>query len=379
MLLLILKILKSFAVIFVKIMYRKLVYKISNIGPNMSDQSDLFRADWPSLPEHLWLTIFSKCNALDLLVIKDVCLQWRRIANDFSLTSNLRIENAQGKIKSDSLKKLLSFACDNLTTLSINGLPPPPREHLTFIIGSPPKDPFWLYINNEVMTTLSVKCKRLRRLALSHINADLTYRSFPSELTHLWLTNYHSDCQKLFNSKTLDSSKFDSIVYLNLSHIEEFESPMCRSLNKFESLRFVYMEGLYRINDAGIAELNAQLISNLVVIDLEGTDISDQSFNYILNNGHCLRELYLGKTNIFGDFDLRESMAKNLKVLCLINTKVSSDILNGFLTNISSLVSLNCDLRLSKFINSSIILTKETKNFIETCHHYITDKRFDTS
>lgn len=343
------------------------------------DRSDTFAADWPSLPEHLWLTIFSKCSALDLLIIKDVCLQWRRIATDFSLTSSLKIESTQEAIKCGSLKNLLSFTCDNLITLSINGLPPPPREHLTFIIGSPPKNPFWLYINNEVMSVLRDDCKQLRRLALSYINGDLTYQSLPSELSHLWLTYYHSDCQKLFNPQSLDSSKFNSIVYLNLSHIEEFESQICRSLNQFISLKYIYLEGLYRINDGGIAEMNSSLISKLVSIDLEGTDISDDSFNYILKNGDSLQELYLGKTNIFGDLKLRESVATNLKFLCLIDTKVNSVNVNVILQNFPTLVSLNCDLRLSKFIESSVVFTQKTRNFNETCHHYITDKRFFTS
>jgi hypothetical protein len=148
-------------------------------------------------------------------------------------------------------------------------------------------------------------------------------------------------------------------------------------MNELKSLKYVYMEGLCRVNDGGLSHLNNSLISQLVIIDLEGTDVKDESLQRLLYNGNVLRELYLGRTQITGKIDFNKSVSTQLKVLCLLNTLIDIQSMRSFLRMHSSLTCVNCDENIRQAIDSSILITElngSDSNINKTCHHYVSHK-----
>ncbi|XP_054163899.1 F-box/LRR-repeat protein 12-like [Oppia nitens] len=314
-------------------------------------------ANWSSLPETLWLSIFSRCHSIDLLVIKDVCHQWRRIAGDLFLTSCLDLRSKAVDVV--KLKELLDFVTDNLVVLKINNILTTKKcmdfnelidSFADLSIGR--SDTLMI----EVMDTLRQKCSQLRRLSLEGITNYVPYDSLPNGLTHLSLIYCRSDCLIIFDSNVDHLlTKFASIVYLNISHFNVFDSQMCHSINSFVSLKYLYMESLFRINDGGLSNITPKLISQMVVIDLEGTDVTDESLQYILNNGQSLEDLYLGQTLIKANIDFRKSEAKHLKKLCLLKTNVSTKSVLNILRYHSTLCSVRCDETIKMTIDSPIM------------------------
>lgn len=319
--------------------------------------------DWLLLPESLWLTIFSKCDSTDLLNIKDVCHQWKRIAKDISLTSHLDLTSKP--ISINLLLKMISFAENNIKSIRIRGH----WNRNSLIdpnIGLNAKT-----INTKVMKKLMNKCKQLKSLYLIDINDMISCQHLPQNLIHLSVNYCEINSYHFFYPLDQKSDRFETIKCLDISYFELFDSLMCRLLNEFKSLKCLFMEGLMRVNDGGITHLTTCLVSQLVVIDLEGSDVKDESFQYIINNANKLQELYLGRTLTTAKIDFNKSVSKSLKFLCLLNTLIDCESVVNIMKTHSSLISLNCNQNIREIINSPILTTKvNNNNPNNNCLHY---------
>ncbi len=326
-------------------------------------QSIQSSANWSELPESLWLKIFSYCDSIDLLRIKDVCLQWSRISKDISLTSRLDLRS--NIISKKLLLKMIKFCQNNLTSLRVKGY-----WNRSPIVWIDSKD--YDIVNEKILRTLKRRSKRLKYLFIENICGLNSNRYLSKHLIHLTVNCCETSVN--FFSNPL---KTPNLECLDISHCQTFESQMCLFLNELKSLKSIYMEGLGRVNDGGISHLNNCLISQLVIIDLEGTDVKDESLQRLLYNGNSLRELYLGRTQITAKIDFNKSVSTQLKVLCLLNTFIDIQSMTSFLRIHSTLTCVNCDENIRQAIDSSILITKpigSDSNVDKTCHHYVSHR-----
>ncbi|KAK8766987.1 hypothetical protein V5799_006232 [Amblyomma americanum] len=117
-------------------------------------------------------------------------------------------------------------------------------------------------------------------------------------------------------------------------------------LEHWPSLGALSLEGCHRVNDGGLSNI-LPLISHLVALDIEGTDISDHGVEMILLHGTNLRYLFLGHTACTGESFVkvsrrfrRDSRKLRLSHICLRRTLVKDEALYRLLEMVPCLMWL---------------------------------------
>lgn len=286
---------------------------------------EIFQVPENLLPDSILLEIFSYLSFFELSQASQVCKTWRRIAHDDSLRKIIDVREKSLSIK--QVWNLLRYQCSPiLRDLRLKG-------YLFLSKGKPN----WrkATVSQAVLNKLQKRCPDIKTLCLeevflgAHVNGNgLNVCNFPKSLTCLSFQKCFLHCDKLFGKNSAEYLPL--LEHLDLSYCTLVCSHDMLYFSEFKHLKRLYIKGCYRINDGGLEHINS-ILCNLQVLDVEETDISDNSIISLLNNGTNLKELYIGHNMITNMPFITVTKTSPIEILCLQNTSVSRDVLNRFI------------------------------------------------
>ena len=207
------------------------------------------------------------------------------------------------------------------------------------------------------------RCPRLKTLVLMCCSLKyVSLEDMPESLCHLSLRGSELNPYNFFRSSP--EQYVPHLTCLDLGGVITFlTSEDLHIFNGLKNLRCFYLEHCFRINDGGIESM-MDLISHLEVLDIEGTDISNEGAQIILNNGTMLKELYIGFTSIndlvFDNMDL--NLFLKLDHLCLKFTNIR-------LATIKKLQKEN-GLKIEFPLENNQFFVRIENTYLHKCNHY---------
>lgn len=172
----------------------------------------------------------------------------------------------------------------------------------------------------------------------------MSVSDLPPLLTHLSLRSCFFHPAEFFRAE-FGRPALHSLQLLDLADCNLVSSVELGRLEQWPSLRALSLEGCHRVNDGGLSNI-LPLISNLVALDIEGTDISDRGVEMILLHGLNLRFLFLGHTSCTGEVfmsvsrQLKGRRKLGLSHICLRRTLVKDEPLYWLLEMVPHLMWL---------------------------------------
>lgn len=215
--------------------------------------------------------------------------------------------------------------------------------------------------------SLCDRCPQLKKLVL--MCCTMKYASLedmPASLRYLSLRKSELNPYHFF--KGCPQQYTPNLTCLDLGCVVTFlTSEDLHLFNRLKSLRCLYLEHCFRINDGGIESM-IDLIRHLEVLDVEGTDISNEGAQIIIRNGVMLKKLYLGFAPI-NDFvfdGVYMNMFLKLQNLCIRFTNISIDTIKKLIKNKGITIGYSLDS------DRNYISAEGTyaHNF-HSCNHYL--------
>lgn len=265
------------------------------------------------------------------------------------------------------------------------------RDLLKLRVRGNKKDGNWeedrAVITSKIFKRIHNKCPKLYHLELeSIVSFALTIQKLPKNLRHLGFRQCQFSFFYLFMRKNCkkgkNNSRLDEIRCLDLSYSINFDSQCCILCNKFPQLRYLYLEGLFRVNNGGIFWLDSSLLQSLYVLSIEGTEVTSEIFIYVVKSCGSLVEFYFGNTYIDSNIvQLKKEkvVAKNLARICIYNLDLNTNSLNFLNEILPALTELQLNSQLHSQVKSDDALScslqmkmnvKEIKEPTKTCLHF---------
>ncbi|GFQ96388.1 hypothetical protein TNCT_726431 [Trichonephila clavata] len=334
----------------------------------LSEQEILWTVHIDYVPDSVLLDIFDRLSFKELCLCSRVCQRWYILAKDFSLRKRIVIK-----------KPLQSYQFSSLV-----------HHHFTHVLKE-----FKLLITCGEYSLLSIEKDALWRLALQSNNIKklvlmscslliVSLKDFPSSLEHLSIRGSEIYPYVFFGQNP--SLYVPHLVCLDIGGVSNFlTSQDLHVFSKLKFLRALYMDGCFRVNNGGIESI-IDILPQLEVLDVEGTDISDDGVITIFNFCSNIRNLYIGNTSVNdAAFSLVEAQAlPHLRTLCVMNTNISSTVLHSFLLQNLSTHELivranfkgphNCKCFYSEKTPVCFELDNESPFPPENCQHYLTNE-----
>lgn len=337
------------------------------------------------LPESLLLEIFARLKFKDLCSCASVCRQWRRVAHDRVLRRTIDV--LAHPLSSQHAWHLIRAHADaNLMELRMSGgvymYFSSRRAQYTYT----PK--FFKYLA-KCCPSLKVLHFTDAFLARNMTTTKMSISDLPPFLTHLSLRGCFFHPAEFFRT-LFGRPALLSLRFLDLADCNLVSSVELGRLEQWPSLRALCLQGCHRVNDGGLSNI-LPIISNLVVLDVEGTDISDRGVHMILLHGLNLKYLFLGHTSFDGEvFALVSSQLEGLRKLglthmCLRRTLVQEEHLYRLLEMVPNLMwlavtsrfmSADVRARIEQAVPASCQLVQFLPFYISEntfCRHFLSD------
>lgn len=245
------------------------------------------------LPDSLLLQVFKHLMFRDVCICARVCRRWRRVARDRTL---LRAINALSTplAARNAWKLVQGYGGRNLVELRISG-----RVHLFSsrhkgYLFSPK---FFRHLGHRC-PSLEVLYVTDAFLALNSTTTTATFADLPATLVKLSLRGCFFHPAEFFNTDPRKPA-LPRLEALDLGHCGLVSSVELQRLERLPKLRALCLEACYRVNDGGISNVPGML-SNLLALDIEGTEITDRGLYMVLVYGIHLRCLFAGHTEVTG-------------------------------------------------------------------------------
>lgn len=179
-------------------------------------------------------------------------------------------------------------------------------------------------IDSLNLSDIARQCDNLKTLVLKFCSLNaVALKDFPRTLNHLSIRDCTVDSVPFFGLNP--SNYLPHLVCLDLGSVkDDLTSLELHRLNSLKTLKALYMEGCKRINSGGIESIH-QLLQQLEILDVEGTDISDEGATFIMYNSPKMKKLYLGHTEIDDRFlqDASLNLMPDLNYLCILGSKIT--------------------------------------------------------
>ncbi|XP_075543006.1 F-box/LRR-repeat protein 12-like isoform X1 [Dermacentor variabilis] len=292
------------------------------------------------LPESLLLEVFLHLKFKDLCFCASVCRRWRRVARDRVLRRMIDVL-AHPLSALQAWHLIRAHADANLVELRISG-----SAHM-FFSNRRAQHTF----TPKFFKHLTQRCPSLKVLHLTDAflarnmtTTKMSVSDLPPLLTHLSLRSCFFHPAEFFRAE-FGRPALHSLQLLDLADCNLVSSVELGRLEQWPSLRALSLEGCHRVNDGGLSNI-LPLISNLVALDIEGTDISDRGVEMILLHGLNLRFLFLGHTSCTGEVfmsvsrQLKGRRKLGLSHICLRRTLVKDEPLYWLLEMVPHLMWL---------------------------------------
>ncbi|XP_037275913.2 F-box/LRR-repeat protein 12 isoform X2 [Rhipicephalus microplus] len=338
--------------------------------------------DIQQLPETLLLEIFIHLKFKELCSCAGVCRQWRRIAHDKVLRR--RIDVSGKPLSSLRAWHLIRAHADaNLVELRMSG------SAQKFFSGRraqhvyTPK--FFKYLA-QCCPSLKVLHFTGAFLARNMVTTKMSISDFPQSLTYLSLRGCFFHPAEFLRAQ-LGQPSLKFLQLLDLAECNLVSSVELGRLEQWPSLRALSLEGCHRVNDGGLSNI-LPLLSNLVALDIEGTDIGDRGVQIILLHGLNLKLLFLGHTSCTGEAFVSVSGCRKLRLshVCLRRTLVKEEHLCRLLQMVPDLMwlavtsrhmSVDVIARVKKAVPASCSYVEISQRYAsegELCSHFLLDK-----
>lgn len=307
-------------------------------------ESDSNSTTIDNLPDDILLDIFATLYFEDLCHCSQVSQRWHRLAQSLCVK--------QISISKHLKNRKLSLLIDHpfITT------------HLETFKYLNNSDFRWTYLKKSTFSKL--RSRKIKKLILAKcVISSVMVRDLPPTLKHLSLWGCRIDPHQLFWNPT---NELD-VTCLDLSGVNTFfTSENLDLVLRLKNLRCLYLEDCFRINNGGI-ELIIDILPQLQVLDLEGTDISNYIVRMIMFYGSELKELYIGHTCI--DDDAFSSIVvgsqQNLSTLCVRNTVITQTCIDKLI------FSFNSHIRILSRFDCPFYLPTSNLNYFKSCNHYL--------
>ncbi|XP_075747028.1 F-box/LRR-repeat protein 12 isoform X1 [Rhipicephalus microplus] len=311
-----------------------------------------------------------------------VCRQWRRIAHDKVLRR--RIDVSGKPLSSLRAWHLIRAHADaNLVELRMSG------SAQKFFSGRraqhvyTPK--FFKYLA-QCCPSLKVLHFTGAFLARNMVTTKMSISDFPQSLTYLSLRGCFFHPAEFLRAQ-LGQPSLKFLQLLDLAECNLVSSVELGRLEQWPSLRALSLEGCHRVNDGGLSNI-LPLLSNLVALDIEGTDIGDRGVQIILLHGLNLKLLFLGHTSCTGEAFVSVSGCRKLRLshVCLRRTLVKEEHLCRLLQMVPDLMwlavtsrhmSVDVIARVKKAVPASCSYVEISQRYAsegELCSHFLLDK-----
>lgn len=338
--------------------------------------------EFGNLPDIVLLQVFRLLAFKDLCMCARVCLRWRNIARDRTLQRTIDVTTTPLPVsKMESL--IRGHGSPNLVELRICGT----------ILTSPASSKSYMLTPN-FFRTLRKGCPSLKVLHISHsylasksTRTEMTVSELPPKLVKLSLRScFFYPTKFLFPEDERPAPQRLQILDLGSrivnAHLE--------LLSQWPHLQALSLEGCHGVSDKGISDIS-YVLANLVVLDIEGTKISDSGLMWIIAYGAKLKYLFAGHTDVTGEaftetlpwIESRLKSLEGLTHICLRRTLVMAKHLPQIVATAPRLAWLavtgrgmsaveNEWLKRSvpdscKFLQCSTFFTSETT----FCHHFV--------
>ncbi|XP_077547949.1 F-box/LRR-repeat protein 12-like [Haemaphysalis longicornis] len=314
------------------------------------------------LPDSLLLQVFKHLMFGDLCICARVCQRWRCVAGDHTLR---RAINASSTPLSSRKALSLVRACGgcNLVELRISGRAnkyfPDQKAHMF-------TPTFFRHLANS--------CPSLEVLHITHASL-ISY--LPRTLVKLSLRS----C--LFHLVEFCGSTRLQVCDLGLSSPVSIVE-LCH-LDRLPHLRALSLEGCQRVYDRCIFNI-PRLMAQLVVLDIEGTGISDRGLSLVICLGVNLRYLFAGHTRVTGEaftetlpcIRSRLESSEGLTHVCLRRTLVAQEHLPNLLAAAPRLEWLAVTGRhMSAQVNEWLVRSvPKTCKFVQCCIFHTSEEVF---
>ncbi|GIY06735.1 f-box domain-containing protein [Caerostris darwini] len=323
------------------------------------------------LPDVIFLEIFSRINFTDLCMCSRVCRRWHFLAKDYTLKKKITIKKP---LRNDLFLSLIqhhfTHFLEEFKILKARGQ----ESHMS--------------VSQNVLWKLTNKSINLKKLILMWCSlTSASLKDLPSSLEHLSIRGSEIFPDVFFGSKP--NLHAPNLVCLDIGGVSNFLTSQDLSVfSTLKSLKALYLEGCFRVNNGGIESI-IDILPQLEVLDVEGTDISNEGAILILNYCCNIRDLFLGHTVVD---DLALSIAdmqslSHLSSFCVRNTRISSAALHAFLihhlTSHKLIVraSFDCSGSCKCFNTAEIPISFEIDNAFPflagiKCQHYLSHKKY---
>lgn len=136
------------------------------------------------------------------------------------------------------------------------------------------------------------------------------------------------------------------------------------------------------MNNGGFFWLDFPILQSLLVLDIEGTEVTSEIFIYVVKSCGSLVEFYFGNTYIDSNIvQLKKEkvVAKNIARLCVYNLDLNTSSLNFLNEIFPALQELNLNSQLHAQVKSDDNLSvslrlkmkvNEMKELTKTCLHF---------
>lgn len=187
-------------------------------------------------------------------------------------------------------------------------------------------------IKKDKLWKICIQSDKIKTLALTSCSLTaVSLKDFPSSLTHLCVRGSEIYPEPFFGPNP--NIFLPHLTCLDIGGVSNFiQSQDVHVFTTLKSLRCLYMEGCFRINNGGIESI-LELLPQLEILDVEGTDISNEGAVIILNHSTNIRELFIGHTQVDDAVFLtvgRNAMP-HLTSFCVMDTNITSMGLHSFL------------------------------------------------
>lgn len=331
--------------------------------------------DIEQLPESLLLEVFLRLEFKDLCSCAGVCRQWRRVAHDQVLRRTIDV--SANPLSSTCAWRLIRAHADaNLVELRMSGKA---RKFFSTRRSQHAYTPKFFKYLAQHCPSLKVLHFTDAFLARNVVTTKMSISDLPQSLTHLSLRGCFFHPAEFLRAQLGQPTSLHFLQFLDLADCNLVSSVELGRLEQWPSLRALSLEGCHRVNDGGLSNI-LPLISNLVALDIEGTDISDRGVQMILLHGLNLKFLFLGHTSCTGEAFVSVSGCRKLGLshICLRRTVVKEEHLYRLFEMVPDLKWLAVTSR--HMFTDVTARVKEAVpascNFVEILQRYVNENKF---
>ncbi|XP_064479558.1 F-box/LRR-repeat protein 12-like isoform X2 [Ornithodoros turicata] len=281
------------------------------------------------LPDSIILEIFNHLNVQDLGIAAGVCQRWYILAHDPILRHVLNVTFVRlTGLQIWRLFHLQAASCVRevhlLGQFTCSGY-----HHGNCVTAGHSISPS---LTSFTLPELSVRCPNLHSLFLSDMclafntnGSVVTLNDFPPSLRRLGIRSSLLHIQKFFTDDP--EQVLPDLVYLDVGLCNLMNTNALERLSSWgSSLHALGLERCTRIGDDSLERV-PELLQSLVVLDLEGTGVSEEGFGRLLRTATNLQQLYVGQSKFAGQslHLMKLGSLPKLRRICLRDTEVNAD------------------------------------------------------